>query len=172
MLTGLNIPNNITVADLVTIAYGDMGLTYKLLKDNPWIINPDFDLTFYAGRLIFYDPALKVAPPQVNVPAPVAPNNLATYVGKEGQSLEDVCMMTYMTLDLMYKLLQDNSIQSIELLSVRGINFIYDTTLVADNLLQKKNRSINRHYCTGNYFPGISSGASFDDSFDDSFDEG
>lgn len=48
----------------------------------------------------------------------------------EGQSLIDVCLNTYGSLDYMYKLLQDNAVENIDGDVVSGQAFVWDDSLV------------------------------------------
>jgi hypothetical protein len=54
------------------------------------------------------------------------------YKAVNGQSLLDVCLNTYGTTDLLYKLLQDNSIANLDYTPVTGQAFVYDDDLVID----------------------------------------
>jgi len=60
--------------------------------------------------------------------------------GKYGQSMYDLCLMAYGTLDLFVKFCADNNITDVNYLAKSGDVFIYDQSLVVDEgLLLKKN---------------------------------
>jgi hypothetical protein len=54
------------------------------------------------------------------------------YKAVNGQSLLDICLNTYGTTDLLYKLLQDNNIPCLDYTPVTGQAFVYDDDLVID----------------------------------------
>lgn len=56
-----------------------------------------------------------------------------------GQSLFDICLNTYGSLDLFYKLLQDSGIDNAQVIPYGGQNFIYDDSLIV-------NQNINQNY--------------------------
>lgn len=66
----------------------------------------------------------------------------------EGQSLFDVCLMTYGSLEYMYKLIQDNNIDSINENNLSQKEFTFDTSLINDSLLYSKNINTNTVYST------------------------
>lgn len=55
---------------------------------------------------------------------------MTTFYAENGQSLIDVCLNTYGTTDLLYKLLQDNGISDINYTPYSGQPFTYDDSLV------------------------------------------
>lgn len=57
---------------------------------------------------------------------------MTKYLGVNGQSLFDVCLNTYGTLDDLYKLLLDSSVYSIDAPVVTKQNFNWDPTLITD----------------------------------------
>ena len=63
----------------------------------------------------------------------------ATYQAKSGASIFDICLQTYNDLNNIYKLIQDNKIESILSSGFSGVNFSYDTGLISDNSIVSKN---------------------------------
>jgi hypothetical protein len=59
------------------------------------------------------------------------------YSAINGQTLSDICMNTYGSMNYYYKLLQDNSIDSADVLPVTGQIFQWDETLIIDTNIQK-----------------------------------
>lgn len=57
---------------------------------------------------------------------------MTTYKAIVGQSIYDVCLQTYGSLDYLYKLLQDNGIESIDEPVMGGQVFQWDDSLVLD----------------------------------------
>jgi len=70
----------------------------------------------------------------------------ATYQAKSGASIFDICLQTYSDLNNIYKLIQDNKIESILSSGFSGVNFSFDTSLISDNSIVTKN--INIPYLT------------------------
>lgn len=66
----------------------------------------------------------------------------------EGQSIFDVCLNCYGTIDLMYKLLQDNGIDSINVIPYSGQVFTYDDTLVIDQGINQQFTQSGTLYAT------------------------
>jgi hypothetical protein len=65
-----------------------------------------------------------------------------------GQSLADVCMNTYGSMDYFVKLLQDNNIANSNQLPYTGQEFKWDETLVKDGLVQISTSNASIKYAT------------------------
>jgi hypothetical protein len=61
---------------------------------------------------------------------------IQSFSAVNGQSLFDVCLNTYGTTDLLYKLLQDNNISDLDYTPVSGQVFTYDDSLIIDQGIQ------------------------------------
>lgn len=98
----------------------------------------------------------------------------ATYQVQQGQSIYDICLQVYLTLDKLSKLIDDNDLASIynnpDLMI--GLFLKYDSTLTANSSVfnAHQNKSIIYATAKSNIFVTLD-GASFNDDFDDSFDE-
>ncbi len=57
------------------------------------------------------------------------------YTAVQGQSIFDVCLNTYGSLDFLYKLVQDNTFGSINNTPYSGQNFNYDTNYIVDQVI-------------------------------------
>lgn len=57
---------------------------------------------------------------------------LQKFEAVDGQSIFDVCLNCYGTLDLLYKLLQDNSIDNVNVTPFSRQTFVYEDSLVID----------------------------------------
>ena len=85
---------------------------------------------------------------------------ISTYTAVTGQSLYDVCLIVYGTLDLLLKLATDNGIADLNSIALTGTTFTYDNTLIANPVLhQQLNQSYGTAYAGENTF--------FDDTFFD-----
>jgi hypothetical protein len=73
---------------------------------------------------------------------------LQTFNAINGQSLLDVCLNTYGTTDLLYKLLQDNTIPNLNSTPVTGQQFVYDDSLVIDQGVNQYFNLTNTKYAT------------------------
>jgi len=69
----------------------------------------------------------------------------ATYTAVSGQSLQDVCMITYGSLDYLVQLANDNYITDLNSSSLSGVTFTYNDTLVVNQVLQQQ---LNQGYGT------------------------
>lgn len=65
-----------------------------------------------------------------------------------GQSLADVCMNTYGTMDYFVKLMQDNNITNANQLPYTGQKFKWDETIVKDSLVQISTSNSGVKYAT------------------------
>lgn len=71
----------------------------------------------------------------------------ATYIPVTGQSLYDVCLLTYGSIDYIVKLATDNGITDLNDINLSGKTMIYDDTLVVNQALQQQ---LNNNYGTAN----------------------
>jgi len=69
----------------------------------------------------------------------------ATYTAVNGQSLQDVCMITYGSMDYLVQLANDNGITDLSNCLLSGIVFAYDNSLVVSQVLQQQ---LNQNYGT------------------------
>jgi hypothetical protein len=74
---------------------------------------------------------------------------MKTFNAISGQTLADVCMNTYGSMDYFYKLLQDNRIANANAIPYTGQPFVWDETLVVDAMINKTNVIGNVKYATG-----------------------
>lgn len=69
---------------------------------------------------------------------------LKEYKARSGQSVYDVCMIVYGSLDYLVKLCSDSGLTDADLNDLSGVTFIYDTTLVANQAVQSFLSADNR----------------------------
>jgi len=74
---------------------------------------------------------------------------MKTFSAISGQTLPDVCMNTYGSMDYFYKLLQDNNIPNANAIPYTGQQFTWDDTLVVDSLVSVTTTNQNIIYATG-----------------------
>ena len=70
------------------------------------------------------------------------------YVSKQGQSIYDVCMQTYGTLDLLIKLCINNNIDGVEAGFPIGKIFTFDETLIFSQKIFNDNFNQKIFYST------------------------
>lgn len=90
-----------------------------------------------------------------------------TYKAQNGQSLFDICLMTYGALDNLVKLVQDSLISSVSEEEVAGKNFVFESELISDVSFANAIKSNKKVFATAET---PETGGSYDDSFDLSFD--
>ncbi len=134
------------IFDVVLSTYADLNLTYKLIEDNG-IKSIDFDLDTTPALSIVYEIIPKI-PAEIKVKDPVPTSLIKILKAINGQSIFDIILMTYGSLDLSYKLIQDNGIDSVNIGSVDQILFSFDSTLIADNFVYLKNINQSINYGT------------------------
>ncbi len=89
---------------------------------------------------------------------------LKEYKARSGQSVYDVCMIVYGSLDYLVKLCSDSGLTDADLNDLSGVTFIYDTALVANQAVQSFLSADNRgtNYFTPDSGCPIVSGLSVD----------
>ena len=89
---------------------------------------------------------------------------MTTYYSVSGQSLFDVCLNTYGSLDYLYKLLADNNVANINAPVVSNQAFIWDETLTTDQNISKQIQALGINMATvpmangANYFSVVDTG--------------
>lgn len=73
---------------------------------------------------------------------------MRTYKAIAGQSLFDVCLQTYGTLDLIYKMMQDNGVNGLNEPVLSGQAFVWDESLVLDQQLSASFAASGKIYAT------------------------
>lgn len=73
---------------------------------------------------------------------------MTTFTAIAGQSIYDVCLQTYGSLDFLFKLMQDNSIAGLNVGVLSGQSFIWDETLVVNQQLNSAFASSGINYAT------------------------
>jgi hypothetical protein len=68
------------------------------------------------------------------------------YAARAGQSIYDVCLATYGTLDRLFKLLVDNNVDGLNHNDASGLTFTFDTRLILYPARNKYNESANINY--------------------------
>lgn len=81
----------------------------------------------------------------------VSPSPTPTYYSRDGQNIYDICLQVYQDLNMVYKLIQDNNWQDIDLYPVAGTPFVYTSSLSADTLFSSYISKNAVHINTGNY---------------------
>lgn len=89
-----------------------------------------------------------------------------TYQAQSGQSIYDLCLMTYGSLDKLVTLVKDSALNFTDK-NLSGKKVVFDSELISDVGLSNAVKNSNKNYATA---PSSNDGGSFDDSFDISFD--
>jgi hypothetical protein len=89
-----------------------------------------------------------------------------SYYAVPGQSLYDICLNTYGTLDYIVKLILDNNISGLSYVPVSGQQFVYDTSLVYDQQITQ----LNYVYATSASDTVTNNSTNFNNNFDENFD--
>jgi len=93
---------------------------------------------------------------------------MKSYTAVTGQSMYDICLITYGSMDYLVKLANDNTVQDLNNTALTGISFTYDNALVVNEILHQQ---INQQYGTSQsiiYGTGISNqGSRYHDGYYD-----
>lgn len=73
---------------------------------------------------------------------------MRTFKAIAGQSIYDVCLQTYGTLDYLYKLMEDNGIEGLNETVYSGQTFVWDDSLVVDQLINAAFAASGVNYAT------------------------
>lgn len=73
---------------------------------------------------------------------------MQTYNAIAGQSIYDVCLQTYGSLDYLYKLMQDNGIEGLDEPVYSRQQFVWDDSLVVDQLINAAFAATGQRYST------------------------
>ena len=76
------------------------------------------------------------------------------YNAIQGQSILDIILNTYGTLDLMSKFIQDNGVDNINVVPYSGQSFVWDETLTADQRVNQTSQNSKIIYATSTLVNG------------------
>jgi hypothetical protein len=159
--------SNQTVEDVCIITYNSLERLTKLVNDNT-ILNLT-DLQVVSGKVIYYDSDYIVSRP-VEVTTATVPETeyIKSYTGIEGQSIYDVCIQLYGSLENLVTLCFDNNQRLTNGDNVKNIPFSYNTKKIDDILLVNYFKTLGTGL--GTYSLAIAQGKSYNqNAFDDSF---
>lgn len=129
---------NQNIFDVANITLGGFDNIYVgLIQQNENITSIDFDLNSIATENIKFDDlyfSSSTIQIQLNVPNQ---STIKEYVRLENQSIYDVALMKYGSLESIYELIQKNNLISINELSVAFKNLIFEDTKVVNLSLVK-----------------------------------
>jgi hypothetical protein len=89
---------------------------------------------------------------------------MQSYIAVEGQSIYDVCLNTYGSLDFVLKMVQDSSVSDVNQSPYSGQVFLFDPELVVDQGINRQLTVTNTRYATAHsklgsvYYTVIDSG--------------
>ena len=128
--------NTQTLEDVCMSTYGNIVYLQKLAFDNANIGSIDADMEALSGQYIYYDEALiETTPASLKAKEQTTSTNIKYYTGIEGQSVYDVAIQKYGTLENIIQLCFDNNLSIEELDNVKDIEFKYNTNLIENTLL-------------------------------------
>ncbi len=155
-----------TVYDLVLIAYNDLAYTYKFLQENPHITSIDFDLDANPGLTVTYDENFSVPEPPQFSAKNKEKSTTETITATNGQSIYDLCLMTYGDLGMIYKFMQENNIDSLNNTNLSGKVFTFNTALVSDTQVYNNIKATKKKF---NTLDTTYTGKAYNKSFNISF---
>jgi len=72
-------------------------------------------------------------PSEIGSPSAITSSTILYITSQNGQSIYDICIQTYGSLDLLYKLIQDNNLTNIDATLQPGTTLQWDSSLITDN---------------------------------------
>jgi LysM repeat protein len=153
------VKSNQTLFDLAILLYGFPYAIFKILEDNPLTI-PSLQTDIVEGMIIVYDTAFifeTISEPEITL---VSTPKYVTI--KENQTLFDMSLQLYGSVENVFKILEDNSdIDNINRVHLVGVSMKYTPQTLAITEFFRNNRI--------NITTGANDGRSFDESFSWSF---
>jgi hypothetical protein len=123
-----------TVYDALLQSYG-MDYAYKLLQENGI---DSIDVEFYSGQILNFDENFQVPKvPDVSQTTIKVAGTVKNLTGKNGQSIYDLCQMTYGSFDLLLKLIQDSNIDSLNESDFYRKDVSYNENFIVDKIYYK-----------------------------------
>lgn len=168
-MTEYRILNNQTLEDVCCVTYGNMSLLSKLVFDNEILGSFDVNMDAISGQIIYYDETLvNNIPVEVKPKIAIAEDDIQYYTGIEGQSVYDICIQLYGSLEKLIFLCNENNLPLTRGNTVKNITFKYNTNKVEDVLLVNYFKTLGTG--VGSYSINLAKGKSYDHkAFDDSF---
>ena len=144
-MANYTIQYNQTFFDLLIKTTGDFDNAYGLILSNSGLTNIE---SAPQGLTVNYVPPTTTPVPVSSAAVQVIQTS-AKYYSNNNQNVYDICNMTYGSLDLMYKLLQDSNFPDIETYPVPNNLFIFDPTKIVNNGTYNFIKSSNIIFTTG-----------------------
>ena len=167
MILTYKIPPNITLQDLCIRIYNTLDAMYDLTSRNSMLVGMN-DLTLLAGLDVYYNSDLgSKKAVQINYTFIEPQISKIKYVGKYGQSIYDIVLQTYGTLDFLDKFIADNNITDISADFSQQI-FTIDATKIQKQVRNQFNEQNNIIYSTGE-IKYLSTGGDFNIDFNSDF---
>ena len=113
MLIDYKIQAGQTIYDLGISTFGTLENLLQLLIQNPSLKNLDYDLNLIATQKIQFSEEYKQKKPAELILSTQINSDIKTLETKKGQSIFDVCLQAYGTLNELSRLLQDNNIYNL-----------------------------------------------------------
>ncbi len=168
MLLDYRILANQTLEDVCMNTYNTLEMLFKLVTDNP-ILSLDVDMSTVAGKVIQYDSDYVYSRP-VEITTTTVPETeyIKKYTGIEGQSVYDVAIQVYGSLEKIITLCNDSNLSLNNGNNVKNVEFTYNTKNIDDILLVNYFKTLGT--AVGSYSMSLAQGKSYDHkAFDDSF---
>jgi hypothetical protein len=143
--------NGQSVYDVTLLLYGNPEAVVKLCDDN----NIGIDSVLSGGDTLIWDTTYQFITPKQIDTVLKTPAKYGYYTGMYGQTIFDVCLITYGKYELLSKLCADNGIISFDNISANGITFKYDLDIVNDNKLFAYLRKLGTGFGGTEYLPII-----------------
>jgi hypothetical protein len=109
----LTIKDDVTIYDLALQTGYTLDYIYTLIQENSILLN--VDTTPPKLNTITYDNSfVPKNVPQLTLKQNANQSDVGTLQKRDGQSIYDLCLQSYGSLDLVYKLIQDNNLTNID----------------------------------------------------------
>lgn len=130
-----NASSSQTIYDIALKLYGDFNSIVSLLQLNPQIGSADFDFSVSFQQTIQYNSSIVATPPKSLFSQATETKKLSTIRAVYGQSIYDVCLMTYTTFDNLALLITNSKLSGVNDLNVNKTSFTYAIQDQSDKLV-------------------------------------
>jgi hypothetical protein len=170
MILTYKIPPTTTLQDLCLKIYNTLDAMYDLVSRNDIFtgLNINDSISLYAGVDVYYDSDLvSKKAVQINYSFVEPQTNKVKYVAKYGQSIYDIVLQTYGSLDYLNKFIADNNIHDISADFTQQI-FVIDSAKIQQQVRNQFNAQNSIIYSTGE-IKFLSTGGDFNIDFSNDF---
>lgn len=149
----ISVQYNNTIFDLSLKTYGIENV-FKFIQENAFIDSINYDFNANPGKTIEYDETFKVPQPKIVLGAQIQSGNSGQFKSSNGQSIFDLCIQTYGSLEFLYQFINENNVGSLLSNDIDERVFTFDKRKIKDNIFYNNITGKGVRLKTENFAPG------------------